>query len=72
MGYKSVNDQLNSADSLIITVKEARKLLGKKASAKFTDAQVEGIINQLDFVATRAIRHHKSQQFGILEGDHTG
>lgn len=38
----------------IISVKEARKILGKKYE-KMTDKQVEEIINDLDFMAKMAL-----------------
>jgi hypothetical protein len=44
---------------LPITVKEARKLLGRKASSLLTDSQIEELINQLDFMATLAIRDYE-------------
>lgn len=39
----------------IITIKEARKLLGQEASKLSNDA-IEKIINELDFLATLAIQ----------------
>jgi hypothetical protein len=46
----------------IISTNEARKLIGKYASARLTDDQVEDIINQLDFMATLAIRDYKMRK----------
>jgi len=43
---------------LIISVKEARKLLGKTESDKLTDDEVEELINQLDFISHLAIKDY--------------
>lgn len=48
-------------DSQIITTKEARKLLEGKAR-ELSDAQVEELINQFDFIATMAINKYQSEQ----------
>lgn len=45
----------------IISTKEARKLLGRKANS-MSDAEVEDIITQLDFIATLAIKDYKRNQ----------
>jgi hypothetical protein len=45
----------------IISTKEARRLLGSKADA-LSDAQVEDIITQLDFIATQAIKDYRRSQ----------
>lgn len=45
----------------IITTKEARKLLEGEAR-KMSDAQVEELVNQLDFIATMAINKYQSEQ----------
>ncbi len=42
----------------IITIKEARKLLGK-AYTTVSDAQVESIINDLEFMAEITLKHLK-------------
>ncbi len=42
----------------IIPIKEARRLLGRKADG-LSDMQVEDIITQLDFIATQAIKDYK-------------
>jgi len=39
---------------LIITVKEARKILGRKF-AKYSDADIEEMINDLHFISTVAL-----------------
>lgn len=46
---------------LIISVKEARKILGKKISDKMSDEEVERLIIDLDEIARFTIR-------GILDG----
>jgi hypothetical protein len=46
----------------IISIKEARKLLGKKASECFSDVQVEELIAQLDFLAMLSIKNYKNKQ----------
>ena len=51
---------MNDSNQLI-TIKEARKLLGRTADGK-TDVEVEDIIIQLDFIATQAIRDFKRSQ----------
>jgi len=43
-------------DDQIITIKEARKLLEGEAK-QLSDAKVEELINELDFIATIAIRN---------------
>ena len=45
----------------IITTKEARKLLEGKAR-ELSDAQVEELIDQFDFIATMAINKYQSEQ----------
>lgn len=42
----------------VITVKEARKILGKEAH-KLTDEQIEKLIDDLDFIARYAIKNFK-------------
>lgn len=42
----------------IITVKEARKILGKDAH-KLSDEELEQLINDLDFIARYAIKNFK-------------
>ena len=42
----------------IISTKEARKLLGRKADG-MSDTAIEDIITQLDFIATLAIKDYK-------------
>lgn len=54
---------------LIITVKEARKLLGKAESDKLNDDEVEELITQLDFMAHLAIKDYlKKREAGELPG----
>ena len=48
--------------SQIISIKEARKLLGKKMSDRLTDAQVEEMITQLDFLAELFIKSNKKKE----------
>lgn len=47
-------------ENLIISVKEARKLMGKEAE-KYTDEQVIKIITDLDFIASMAIKQFKKE-----------
>lgn len=47
-------------EKLIISVKEARKLMGKEAE-KYTDEQVIKIITDLDFMAEMAIKEFKKK-----------
>ena len=47
-------------ENLIISVKEARKLMGKEAE-KYTDEQVIKIITDLDFIAGMAIKQFKKE-----------
>jgi len=56
-------------DSEIITIKEARKLLEGEAK-KLSDAQVEELINELDFIATIAIRNKAEKAEEGIENDH--
>ncbi len=44
----------------VISVKEARKLLGRRART-LSDVEVIEIIEQLDFIASLWIKHRKSQ-----------
>jgi len=44
----------------IMTVKEARKIMGKDAE-KFTDEEITKIIDDLDFIAGMAIKDFKSK-----------
>ena len=48
----------------IISLKEARKILGKEAK-KFSDEELIKLINDLDFIATYTIR--KFQEEKLLE-----
>ena len=48
----------NLVNKPLITINEARKLL-EGASARFTDAQVEALIMQLDFIATLVVKDHR-------------
>ncbi len=50
-------------EGLIISVKEARKLMGKEAE-KYTDEQVIKIITDLDFMAGMAISEFKKRNSG--------
>lgn len=45
----------------IISTKEARRLLGRKADS-MSDTEVEDIITQLDFIATQAIKDYRRSQ----------
>lgn len=45
----------------IISIKEARRLLGNKADS-MSDIEVEDIISQLDFIATMAVKDYKLSQ----------
>lgn len=47
----------------LITIKEARKLLGKK-SRELTDAEVREVIDQLDYLAILAYKKLTKQEFG--------
>lgn len=44
---------------MIISIGEARKLLGKKESDQLTDEQVEELIDQLDWLARVAIDSYR-------------
>ena len=46
----------------IMTVKEARKLLGEEASDKFTDEEVEEMITQLHTIAGWAIKDYMKKR----------
>lgn len=46
----------------IISVKEARKLLGKEESSKLSDTQVEELIIQLNFLAEYALDSYKKSK----------
>jgi hypothetical protein len=48
----------NLVNKPLITINEARKLL-EGASASLTDAQVEALIVQLDFIATLVVKDHR-------------
>lgn len=48
-------------DGPIITIQEARKILGKDAQ-KLTDQEVEKLIDDLNFIARYAIKHFKSKR----------
>jgi hypothetical protein len=45
----------------LISVKEARKLLSANTSRMLNDSEVEELINQLDFIATLAVRSIKAK-----------
>ena len=50
----------------LISVKEARKLLGVGAE-RLTDSQVESLIVQLDFMATLAVRDYRRRKINAEE-----
>ncbi len=50
----------------LISVKEARKLLGVKAEG-LTDSQVESLIVQLDFIATLAVKDYRRSITNVKE-----
>lgn len=42
----------------IITVKEARKIIGKKLSDQFSDEELGELIGQMEFIADRMITNN--------------
>lgn len=55
---QSYKRHLVRVSELIISIKEARKLLGKTAE-KLSDSEVEKLILDLDFIARNAIKQFK-------------
>jgi len=44
---------------MIISLKEARKILGKEASDKLSDEELERVIDDLDYLARAALKMAK-------------
>lgn len=57
-------------DKLIISVKEARKLLGKTA-VNLSDEEVEKIIIDLNFIAKHAIKDFRENKYKTSATDAT-